>query len=130
MPGQYLTAKALLSATPPRAVRLDLPSDNLEESALRGTTVGTLASSISWLEGRISPHKAMLAAGRLPAGNAFSGCDADLSKLKALKQIACMIKKHGSINPSRLPRPLLTHWWPLERSSETTQAHTCTTCAS
>ena len=94
--GRFATVKALLSATPPHAVLISLPSDMLEESVLRSTSGGTLSSAITRLESHMAIHSEKMAAGRMPPANAFDGGDGDLSKLKALKQIACMIKKHGS----------------------------------
>ena len=41
---RFRTLNSLLSTTPPMAVRLNLHSDVLEESALRSTTDGTLSS--------------------------------------------------------------------------------------
>jgi len=79
------------------AVRLNLHSDVLEESALRSTTDGTLSSAIAGLESRIAPHREKLAAGRMLPAAAFAGGDGDLSKLKALKEVACMIQKLGSM---------------------------------
>ena len=95
--GRFDNVKALLSATPPLAVRLNLRSDVLEESALRSTTNGTLSLAIAGLESRIAPHREKLAAGRMLPAAAFAGGDEDLSKLKALKEVACMIKKQGSV---------------------------------
>ena len=79
------------------AVRLNLHSDVLEESAVRSTTDGTLSSAIAGLESRIAPHREKLAAGRMLPAAAFAGGDGDLSKLKALKEVACMIQKLGSM---------------------------------
>ena len=89
--------ESLLLATPPRAVRLDLHSDVLEECALRSTTGGTLSAAIAGLDNGISIHRATMAAGRMPPAAAFNGGDGDLSKLKALKEVACKIKKLGSM---------------------------------
>ena len=67
--GRFRTLNSLLSTTPPLAVRLNLHSDVLEESAIRSTTDGTLSLAIAGLESRIAPHREKLAAGRmLPAG--------------------------------------------------------------
>ena len=98
MPGRFATVKALLSATPPHAVLISLPSDMLEESVLRSTSGGTLSSAITRLESHMAIHSEKMAAGRMPPANAFDGGDGDLSKLKALREIACMIKKHGSMD--------------------------------
>ena len=95
--GRFRTLNSLLSTTPPMAVRLNLHSDVLEESALRSTTDGTLSSAIAGLESRIAPHREKLAAGRMLPAAAFAGGDGDLSKLKALKEVACMIQKLGSM---------------------------------
>jgi hypothetical protein len=71
--GRFDNVKALLSATPPLAVRLNLRSDVLEESALRSTTNGTLSLAIAGLESRIAPHREKLAAGRMLPAAAFAG---------------------------------------------------------
>ena len=73
MPGRFdsVKLKALLSTTPPLAVRLNLHSDVLEESALRSTTDGTLSSAIAELESSIAPHREKLAAGRMLPAAAF-----------------------------------------------------------
>ena len=97
--GRYNNIKALLNASPPRAVRLDLPlDDNVEQSALRSTCSGSLASAIDLLESKINPLESKIKAGRLLPAAAFAGGDSDLSKLKALQQVAVMIKTLGSIN--------------------------------
>ena len=97
--GRYDNIKALLNASPPRAVRLDLPlDDNVEQSALRSTCSGSLASAIDLLESKINPLESKIKAGRLLPAAAFAGGDTDLSKLKALQQVAVMIKTLGSIN--------------------------------
>ena len=97
--GRYDNIKALLNVSPPRAVRLDLPlDDNVEQSALRSTCSGSLASAIDLLESKINPLESKIKAGRLLPAAAFAGGDSDLSKLKALQQVAVMIKTLGSIN--------------------------------
>ena len=91
--GRYDNIKALLNVSPPRAVRLDLPlDDNVEQSALRSTCSGSLASAIDLLESKINPLESKIKAGRLLPAAAFAGGDSDLSKLKALQQVAVMIK--------------------------------------
>ena len=57
-PGRFRSVESLLSATPPRAVRLNLHSDVLEESALRSTTGGTLSAAIAGLDERIAIYRA------------------------------------------------------------------------
>ena len=98
--GRYDNIKALLNVSPPRAVRLDLPlDDNVEQSALRSTCSGSLASAIDLLESKINPLESKIKAGRLLPAAAFAGGDSDLSKLKALQQVAVMIRDAvGSIN--------------------------------
>ena len=91
--GRYDNIMALLNVSPPRAVRLDLPlDDNVEQSALRSTCSGSLASAIDLLESKINPLESKIKAGRLLPAAAFAGGDSDLSKLKALQQVAVMIK--------------------------------------
>ena len=50
------------------------------------------------LESKINPLESKIKAGRLLPAAAFAGGDSDLSKLKALQQVAVMIKTLGSIN--------------------------------
>ena len=75
--GRFESVKALLSVTPPMAVCIDLPSDVLEEAALRSTSGGTLSQAIADCESRIAPHQEKLAAGRMPIAAAFAGGDGD-----------------------------------------------------
>ena len=104
--GRYDNIKALLNVSPPRAVRLDLPlDDNVEQSALRSTCSGSLASAIDLLESKINPLESKIKAGRLLPDAAFAGGDSDLSKLKALQPAGCGHDQDARIN--QLPTCLL-----------------------
>ena len=91
--GKYDTLEKLLTASPPKVVRLGGDDRNI----LRSNCSGSLAASIDHLDRELAPHREALQNDRVPRPEFFCGDSRDIGKLHALKKVAEHIRERGSM---------------------------------